>query len=96
LDVFGLRENSNNPETTVLVKLTARILATVMNHSEAKFQFIDSSIQPLVNLMSLMSSQNNVFDTSTQVGVIDQIEFVANGLKVIRLLTSNTTYTAKI
>jgi hypothetical protein len=46
--------------------------------------------------MSLMTTQNNVFDTSTQVGVIDQIEFVANGLKVVRLLTSNTTYTAKI
>lgn len=79
----------------MLVKITARILATVMNHGEAKFQFIDGSIMPLVNLMSLMA-QNNVFDTSNQAGVVDQIEFVANGLKVVRLLTSNSTYTAKI
>lgn len=94
-DVFGLKDSSSNPETTLLVKITARILATVMNHGEAKFQFIDSSIMPLVNLMSLMA-QNNVFDTSNQAGVVDQIEFVANGLKVVRLLTSNSTYTAKI
>lgn len=37
LEVFGLNETLINAETTILVKLTARILATVMNHSEAKF-----------------------------------------------------------
>lgn len=92
---FGLKDNYSGPESTMLVKLSARILATVMNHGEAKFQFIEESVMPLVNLMSLMA-QNSVFDTSTQTGVVDQIEFVANGLKVVRLLTSNTTYTAKI
>lgn len=79
----------------MLVKLSARILATVMNHTEAKSQFIEGSVMPLVNLMSLMA-QNKVFDTSTQNGIVDQIEFVANGLKVVRLLTSNSNYTAKI
>lgn len=40
----------------------------------------------MVNIVSLMQ-ENRVFDVSTQVGIVDQIEFVANGLKVIRLLT---------
>jgi conjugal transfer/entry exclusion protein len=40
--------------------------------------------------------ENRVFDTSSQIGVVDQIEFVANGLKVVRLLTAHNNYVAKI
>jgi hypothetical protein len=92
---YGLKETLPGGETTTLIKISARILATVMNQMEAKSQFIDESIQPLINLMNLMS-ENSVFDTSSQMGLVDQIEFVANGLKIVRLLTSHTSYTGKI
>jgi hypothetical protein len=92
---YGLKEAVPGADTAVLIKIAARILATVMNHMDAKGQFLDQSIQPLVNLMTLMA-ENNVFDVSTQLGIVDQIEFVANGLKIVRLLTSHTAYTGKI
>lgn len=92
---YGIGETVPGSETTGLIKISARILATVMNHMDAKSQFIDDSVQPLINLMSLMS-ENNVFDIQTQMGIVDQIEFVANGLKIVRLLTSHTSYTGKI
>ena len=36
ISIFGLEEQSM-VDTTVLIKLSARILATVMNHAEAKY-----------------------------------------------------------
>lgn len=64
LATYGLDKSASVVETTPLIKLSARILATVMNHGEAKFQFIDEGTQNLMNLIFLMSEQQ-VFDTST-------------------------------
>jgi len=94
ISIYGLEEQSI-VDTTALIKLSARILATVMNHAEAKYQFIEESTEPLINLFHLMT-ESKAFDAKTQVGITDQIEFVANGLKVVRLLTSHPNYTAKI
>ena len=41
LATYGLDKSASVVETTPLIKLSARILATVMNNGEAKFQFID-------------------------------------------------------
>jgi hypothetical protein len=39
---------------------------------------------------------NKVFESSSPTGQIDQIEFVANGLKVVRLLTTKVANTSRI
>lgn len=41
---IGLEEQQYSADTAQVVKIAARILATVMNHQEAKSQFLDEYI----------------------------------------------------
>jgi hypothetical protein len=66
-----------------------------MNQIQARAQFLEHSVEPLVTLMNLMAI-NKVFESSSPTGQIDQIEFVANGLKVVRLLTTKVANTSRI
>jgi hypothetical protein len=92
---YGQKDQEFIPEVALLIKTAARILATVMNQIQARAQFLEHSVQPLVTLMNLMAI-NKVFESSSPTGQIDQIEFVANGLKVVRLLTTKVANTSRI
>lgn len=92
---YGQKDQEFIPEVALLIKTAARILATVMNQIQARAQFLEHSVEPLVTLMNLMAI-NKVFESSSPTGQIDQIEFVANGLKVVRLLTTKVANTSRI
>jgi hypothetical protein len=61
LELYGKPDQEFTAEVAFLIKTAARILATVMNQIQARTQFLEGSIKPLANLMTLMAA-NKVFD----------------------------------
>ena len=63
---------------------SARVLATLIIRPEAQNQFVGRSMQPLMSLVNLMKHREKVGGTE-----LDQVELVANGLKILRVLSAD-------
>ena len=67
-----------------MVRSTLRILAMMMARHEAAPQFMGKSVQPVIALVNLMKDPSRFTNDMD----VDRAEITINGLKVLRLLTS--------
>ena len=74
-----------------IVKDTVRILATLMIRTDAQSQFLGRTIAPVISLVNLMTEPERMKGSG-----VDMQELVTNGLKILRLVTSEKDLALKI
>ena len=72
------------PSEVIVVRSALRILAVLMARHESAPQLIGKSVQPVMAMVNLMKDASR-FTAEMEV---DRAEVAINGLKVLRLLTS--------